>query len=342
LIVKENKCVKETISVSSTCVSHLVAYDGTIPCCDGLTPYLDYHDKQYSNTVCINPNQVKPYIPGQCVKNMQTFSTQALPNVEFGSCCSGLIDYINKSEYESKQSGGSIEHLCLDKAHLSTQDKPFVSTDNEPVITTTAEGWKDYSSMLEMPKVTVDSGMPVCTTVPDEKFHGCYYKGKIDDQINIPDQSLILGGETVVGNRIDHDWGTEKIISGLDGASYTDNVSAIWKGKFYFGEGDYLFKATADDGVKVILDDNSNVIYKWYPQPRNTHISDLTHLTEGYHTVTVRYYEEGHKAAVKVWWEEQRPAIEAEALSAELSTFQKLIEQLRDLVTKVLNFFGIE
>jgi hypothetical protein len=211
------------------------------------------------------------------------------------------------------------------------------TTTTDPTTTT----WKDYSSMLEMPKVTVDSGMPVCTTVPDEKFHGCYYKGKIDDQINIPDQSLILGGETVVGNRIDHDWGTEKIISGLDGVSYTDNISAIWKGKFYFGEGDYLFKATADDGVKVIVDDTSNVIYKWYPQPRNTHISDLTHLTEGYHTVTVRYYEQGHKAAVKVWWEHQKPAIEAEALSAELSTFQKLIEQLRDLVQKVLNFFGV-
>jgi len=225
-------------------------------------------------------------------------------------------------------------------SNTTTDDED--TTNDTSTTSTSTEEWKDYSSMLDMPTVTADRGTPQCTTTPEEKFHGCYYKGLIDDQVNIPDQSLILGGETVNGNRIDHDWGTEKIISGLDGVSYSDNVSAIWKGKFYFGEGDYLFKATADDGVKVILDDTNNLIYKWYPQPRNTHISDLTHLTEGYHTVTVRYFEEGHKAAVKVWWEEQKPAIEAETLSNELSTFQKLIEQLRDLVTKILNFFGVE
>lgn len=202
--------------------------------------------------------------------------------------------------------------------------------------------WIDYSSMLDMPKVTADSGTPKCTEVPEEKFHGCYYKGKIDDKVDFPDQSTVLGGEMVLGNRIDHDWGTEKIITGLDGVTYTDNVSAIWRGEFYFGEGDYLFKATADDGVKVILDDTDNLIYKWYPQPRNTHISDLTHLSAGYHTVTVRYYEEGHKAAVKVWWEHQKPAIEAEELSRQLSIFEQLIDQLKDLVQKVLNFFGIE
>jgi hypothetical protein len=304
------------------CVSHLEAYNGDSPCCDGLTPYYKGKDESYTNGVCIDLDKLKsPATSNKCANSLEKMGSIS----KSMECCTGLIDYYQKDV-------GNVLGICLSNEDPTTA----------PIIDSTQSTWKDYSSMLEMPKVTVDSGMPVCTTIPDEKFHGCYYKGKIDDQINIPDQSLILGGETVMGNRIDHDWGTEKIISGLDGTSYTDSVSAIWKGKFYFGEGDYLFKATADDGVKVILDDNSNVIYKWYPQPRNTHISDLTHLTEGYHTVTVRYYEEGHKAAVKIWWEEQRPAIEAEALSAELSTFQKLIEQLRDLVTKVLNFFGIE
>jgi len=265
----------------------------------------------------------------------------------YGSDNDSLISCVDvkNSDYSINEDEDSIDNTStssLSSSAIIDNDGDEDTTNDTSTTSTSTEEWKDYSSMLDMPTVTADRGTPQCTTTPEEKFHGCYYKGLIDDQVNIPDQSLILGGETVNGNRIDHDWGTEKIISGLDGVSYSDNVSAIWKGKFYFGEGDYLFKATADDGVKVILDDTNNLIYKWYPQPRNTHISDLTHLTEGYHTITVRYFEEGHKAAVKVWWEEQKPAIEAETLSNELSTFQKLIEQLRDLVTKILNFFGVE
>lgn len=257
------------------------------------------------------------------------------------TCCAGLVEKDGKCAKTTTTNNDDKDTTTTDKNNEdndTTTDKN--TTDNKD---DTIQGeWKDYSSMKEMPKVTVDLGTLKCSQVPEEKFHGCYYTGKIDDQTDIPNTSLELSGETVLGNRIDHDWGTEQITVGPDGTKYSDNVSAVWRGKFYFGEGDYLFKATADDGIKVIVDDKNNVLYKWYPQPRNTHISDLTHLSAGWHTVTVRYFEEGHKAAVKVWWEHQKPAVEVEKLTEQLGVFQQLIEQLRNLVQKILDFFGIE
>jgi hypothetical protein len=51
---------------------------------------------------------------------------------------------------------------------------------------------------------------------------------------------------------INYDWGSGGPGNGVD----TDNFSVLWTGRFAFSTGSYNFTATADDGIRVWVDEN--------------------------------------------------------------------------------------
>ena len=76
--------------------------------------------------------------------------------------------------------------------------------------------------------------------------------------------------------------------------------SARWRGEFEFDEGNYFFRATADDGVRVYLD-GLMIIDQWrdgYKDVSNRFVG----VGEGLHTVEVEYYERSGQAVMKLWW----------------------------------------
>jgi glucose/arabinose dehydrogenase len=95
---------------------------------------------------------------------------------------------------------------------------------------------------------------------------------------------------------INHDW--------AQGAPFTnvnaDNWSARYTGSFNFNAGTYQFNASADDGVRVIVDGNT-VVDGWKDQAFTAYTGS-TDLTAGAHTVTVEYYDSGYDAALKIDW----------------------------------------
>ena len=96
---------------------------------------------------------------------------------------------------------------------------------------------------------------------------------------------------------LDYDWSYGAPVSGSPG---NDLWSARWRGQFEFSEGDYMFRAVADDGVRVYVD-GLRVIDQWrdgYKDAQNRFIA----IGEGKHLVEVEYYERTGRALLRVWW----------------------------------------
>lgn len=95
---------------------------------------------------------------------------------------------------------------------------------------------------------------------------------------------------------LDHDWGT----GGPGGGIGVDGFSARWQGTFDFQAGTYTFVATADDGIRVLVDGTS-VINAWRDQAPTTYEGDIT-LAAGPHSVKVEYYENTGGALARLYW----------------------------------------
>lgn len=98
-------------------------------------------------------------------------------------------------------------------------------------------------------------------------------------------------------NPLDYNWSYSSPAPDLLG---TDFWSARWTGTFYFEGGNYVFRAFADDGVRVYLD-GLLVIDAWrdgYKEVSNRYLG----VGDGNHTVTVEYYDRTGLAIMKLWW----------------------------------------
>ncbi len=82
-----------------------------------------------------------------------------------------------------------------------------------------------------------------------------------------------------------------------------DNFSARWTGSFPFDGGRYRFRASADDGVRVLVD--GVVVASGWQDQGYTSYQGVATLAAGMHTVTVEYYDQGAIAALAVNWSKE-------------------------------------
>jgi cell wall-associated NlpC family hydrolase len=111
---------------------------------------------------------------------------------------------------------------------------------------------------------------------------------------------ISLGGSptfTHIEGSINHDWGNDGPGNGVG----NDDFSVRWTGHFDFNAGSYTFIARADDGIRVLVDDNL-IIDKWKDQPATEYQVSRT-LVEGEHEIKVEYYERGGQAVAQFRWE---------------------------------------
>lgn len=95
-------------------------------------------------------------------------------------------------------------------------------------------------------------------------------------------------------NAIDFDWGG----GSPDPLINANNFSARWTKTETLVDGTYQFVVTADDGIRVKVD-NELVLDKWIDQPPTTYTFQKA-LTAGSHAIVVEYYENGGGAVAKV------------------------------------------
>lgn len=97
-------------------------------------------------------------------------------------------------------------------------------------------------------------------------------------------------------NSIDFDWGTKAPMPGVS----ADYFSARFTGEFYFIGGGYRFTATADDGMRIWLDDEL-ILDQWHVTSVRTYTVDRD-VSEGNHRLKIEYFEEKGAAVCKLRW----------------------------------------
>ncbi len=96
---------------------------------------------------------------------------------------------------------------------------------------------------------------------------------------------------------INYDWGDRRPYERVD----RDDFSARWTRKVSFQTGTYRFSVTADDGVRLWVDDQL-IIDRWYDHPAETYIADIS-LSSGDHRIKMEYYENTGQAVAKLSWQ---------------------------------------
>jgi hypothetical protein len=97
--------------------------------------------------------------------------------------------------------------------------------------------------------------------------------------------------------KVNFDWGTGAPASGLP----ADNFGVRWTRNLQFKAGTYRFCVTADDGVRVEMDDQRPFIREWH-DGLGTYCKEM-YVTAGRHKVRVEYYEHLGLARAQFWLE---------------------------------------
>lgn len=85
-----------------------------------------------------------------------------------------------------------------------------------------------------------------------------------------------------------------------------DGFSARWRRSISLPQtGAYQFFATADDGVRIWVDDYL-ILDEWHGASNETYIAQVN-LASGGHVVRVDYFEDWGEARVHVWWQAAAP-----------------------------------
>jgi hypothetical protein len=98
---------------------------------------------------------------------------------------------------------------------------------------------------------------------------------------------------------LDFNWG-----SGVPGANVpADNFSARWTRTVTFTGGTWRFRVTADDGVRVWVDNLAvPIIDDWVDGGTGEKSADVA-LAAGAHSLKVEYFETAGDANLRLWWE---------------------------------------
>ncbi|MFN3979106.1 MAG: PA14 domain-containing protein [Caldilinea sp.] len=97
--------------------------------------------------------------------------------------------------------------------------------------------------------------------------------------------------------QLDRNWG---FLSPIPGVVPMDGWSARWVGQFNFDSGTYFFRARADDGVRVYL--NQTLVIDAWRDGYSDNTNRFIGVGRGRHTVTVEYYDRSGQAFVQAWW----------------------------------------
>ncbi|MGQ9586436.1 MAG: PA14 domain-containing protein [Anaerolineae bacterium] len=96
--------------------------------------------------------------------------------------------------------------------------------------------------------------------------------------------------------QIGFDWGTGSPAPGIP----ADNFSVRWMRYAYFQGGTYRFTTVTDDGVRLYVDGRL-IVDQWRDMAPTAFTADV-HLTGGFHTVRMEYYEAGGGAVARLSW----------------------------------------
>lgn len=142
----------------------------------------------------------------------------------------------------------------------------------------------------------VISSSPSPSPSPSPAFNG--FKGEYFNNGSLSGTPALVRDDSAVL----FDWGVNAPSPHLP----ADNFSARWTKTENFAAGDYNFIVTADDGVRLYID-NQLVLDKWKDQAATTY-SSVKSLSSGNHIIKMEYYENGGYAVAKLNYQKMAQA----------------------------------
>lgn len=184
-----------------------------------------------------------------------------------------------------------------------TDDGVRIWVDGQRVV----DNWVDQAPAISSGEIYLQSGMHLVEVEYYDNREGAqirvYWEGAgsfANWKGEYFDNPLLQGDPTLVRNdeEINFNWSTGAPSPQIP----ADNFTVRWTQTIAFSEGAYRFKARADDGVRVWVDD-TQIIDGWLPNVEQTFVGHIW-LPAGNHTVRIEYLELGGNASVQVWREE--------------------------------------
>lgn len=119
------------------------------------------------------------------------------------------------------------------------------------------------------------------------------WKGEYYGNIRLRGDPLLVRNDT----EVDFDWGTSPPAVGVP----KDDFSVRWEQTIDFSAGTYIFKARADGGIRVFVDDDL-VLDEWHRSAGET-VYEESVVLSGAHEIVVEYFDRGRDALARFWWE---------------------------------------
>jgi hypothetical protein len=206
----------------------------------------------------------------------------------------------------STAAGGPAFTLTATGTNFTSGSQLYFGGDGVPRTTTFVSATR-LDALIQQADIATAGVMPVIVRNPDGQFSnqltftvkpaggscatGQYFAEYFSNMTLTPPATRTA----CEGAPLSYNWG-----AGGPAGLPVDNFSARWTGRFTFAAGTYDFTATADDGVRVFLDDVP-IIDQWHDQGATTYTATRT-VTAGDHEVRVEYYEHGGAAVVQASW----------------------------------------
>jgi glucose/arabinose dehydrogenase len=212
-----------------------------------------------------------------------------------GDSITGVAFNDDSNDYPSEYDGAlfftDLQHQCI-WVMLAGQDgnpdpnnvQHFMDAENPVYLTPGPEGDLWYADIGGGRLHRISFGSTAPTDCPADEYVAEYFNNQL-----MTGAPVLSRCET----EIDNDWGTAAPAPGVN----TDQFSVRWSATRTFTAGTYEFTATADDGVRVYLDDVP-IIDEWHDGPATTYTASRS-LTAGSHEVRVEYYDNGLAAVAK-------------------------------------------
>jgi hypothetical protein len=261
------------------------------------SPANTYSDgRPTANTVIVRPNQ---YEQGRA--NIAIYNWQMQPSVSVNLSNAGLnigqsfvikdaSNFFGNPVASGTYNGGSVSIPMTGLVRAPMVAESDISPQYRPVSHTAPE----FGAFIVLP--TSGGGTPpppppppASCSVGTNAFIGCYYNNS----------DFTAHALTRTDNTVNFDWGT----GSPDPSISPDSFSVKWEGTFTFESGNYDFSVTADDGVRLYVDNNL-IINQWIDQAPTTYTATRA-MTAGTHTIKVEYYENGAGAVAQASWVKQ-------------------------------------
>jgi hypothetical protein len=125
--------------------------------------------------------------------------------------------------------------------------------------------------------------------------------------------NMTFAGMPVVRNdaAVNFDWGLGAPAPGIG----PDYFSVRWTSSQHFSAGTYTFFVTADDGMRLWIN-NQLVIDRWHTHVPGIH-SASKYLSTGFHSLRVEYFEYTGQASIRLWWQQAASPPPADAWRGE-------------------------